>query len=333
MISGTMKAAVRESYGNPDILSVREIDIPVPKENEVLVKVHVTTVNRTDGGVITGLPYVFRLFTGPFKPYSKITGTDVAGEVVAVGARVKSFGVGDRIFGFHDEGRLGSHAQYMVSEEKHLHKIPEGISFRDAVASAEAAHYALNFINKVKLNPGDRVLVNGATGAIGSAAIQLLKNIGAHVTAVGPGLHLDKVWQLGPDEVIDFTREDFTQTNQRFHFVFDAVGKSTWSKCKPLLLPKGVYISSELGPRGENPFLALITPLGGGKRVLFPFPSNIPRSLKQMAELLSQGKFKPLIDRTYSFDEIVEAHHYALSGEKIGNVIVEMWKAPSTHNK
>lgn len=325
MNTGKMKAAVRDRYGSPEVLSVQEIDIPVQKENEVLVKVQVTTVNRTDGGVITGLPYIFRLFTGPFKPYSKCTGTDVAGEVVAVGAKVKSFDVGDRVFGFCDIGRLGSHAQYMVSEEKHLHKIPEGISFRNVVASAEGAHYALNFINKINLNPGDRVLVNGATGAIGSAAIQLLKNKGAYVTAVGPGPHLDKVWKLGPDEVIDFTHEDFTHTDQRYHFVFDAVGKSTWGKCKPLLLPKGVYISSELGPRNENPFLALSTPLGGGKRVAFPFPTDIPGSLTKMAELLRQGKFKPLIDRTYPLDQIVEAHRYALSGEKIGNVIVEMW--------
>lgn len=325
MTSGKMKAAVRNGYGGPEILSVQEIDIPVQKNNEVLVKVHCTTVNRTDGGVITGLPYIFRLFTGPIKPFSKCTGTDVAGEVVAVGSNVKSFAVGDRVFGFCDVGRLGSHAQYMVSEVKHLHKIPRSVSFQDAAASAEGAHYAINFINKVKLKAGDRVLVNGATGAIGSAAIQLLKNRGVHVTAVGPGSHLDKVWQLEPDEVIDFTQEDFTQTDQHFHFVFDAVGKSTWGKCKPLLTPKGVYISSELGPRCENPFLALITSLGGGKRVVFPFPSHIPESLKHMAELLSQGKFKPLIDRTYSLDEIVEAHHYALSGEKIGNVLVEMW--------
>lgn len=326
MFAGKMKAAVRERYGSPEVLSVQEIDIPVQKENEVLVKVHVTTVNRTDGGVITGLPYIFRLFTGPFKPYSKCTGTDVAGEVVAVGAKVDFFKVGDRVFGFYDNGRLGSHAQYAVSEEKHLHIIPEGISFRDAVASAEGAHYAINFINKVNLNPGDKVLVNGATGAIGSSVIQLLKNKGAYVTAVGPGSHLDKVQQLGSDENIDFTREDFTQTNQRYHFIFDAVGKSTWRKCKPLLLPKGVYISSELGPRNENPFLAMITPLGGGKRVAFPFPTDIPGSLRQMAELLRQGKFKPLIDRAYPLDQIVEAHRYALSGEKIGNVIVEMWE-------
>jgi len=320
-----MKAAVRQKYGGPEVLTVKEVDQPVAGPHEVLIKVYATTVNRTDWGVITGLPYVFRFFTGLFKPASAITGTDFAGKIVTVGEGIDTFKPGDRVWGFNDHGRFGSHAQYMKTGIDQIATIPEGISYQKAVGCAEGAHYAINFINKVKLNAGDKVLVNGATGAIGSAAVQLLKERGVVVTAVCPGAYLDVVRSMGAEVVIDYQSEDFTQINERFHFVFDAVGKSTFGRCKPLLIPGGIYISSELGPRAENPFLALITPLLGGKKVVFPLPVDIKKSLTIMQELLAQGKFEPLMDRTYPLDEIAEAYRYVNGGQKIGNVIVDMW--------
>lgn len=319
-----MKAAVRRKYGTPEVLSIEEMAQPIPANNEVLVRVYAATVNRTDLGVLTGLPYLFRFFTGLFRPASAVPGTDFAGKIESVGSEVADYKVGDRVFGFNDNGRFGSQAEYMTTTTEQIGLIPEGINYSEAVASLEGAHYALNFINKVKLNPGDSVLLNGATGAIGSAAVQLLHNKGVRVVAVCPGEYMETVRAMGAEKVIDYTREDFTQIKEKFPFVFDAVGKSSFGKCKPLLEEKGIYISSELGPRNENPFLAMIGSFTGGKKVVFPFPVDIKGSITTMQQLLTEGKFHPLIDRTYPLELIVEAYHYVSTGQKIGNVIIDL---------
>lgn len=318
-----MKAAIRTRYGNPDALTVQLVQKPTPKPNEMLVRVCATTVNRTDCSVVTGSPWLIRCFTGLFKPRSPIPGTDFAGVVEALGEGVSEFQVGDRVWGFNDTG-LASQAQYLcISEQEAILRIPEQIRFEQAVASAEGAHYALNFVNKVPISPGCRVLVNGATGAIGSAAVQILKNRGVYVVAVCGSPNLDLVAAMGPDQVIDYTRTDFTQLEEKFDLVFDAVGKSRFVLCKPLLTPKGIYVSSELGPRAENLFLPLLTKIRGGKRVIFPLPFNIRQSMAIMLDLLEQGKFNPLIDsRRYALEDIRAAYKYVASGQKIGNVIV-----------
>ncbi len=295
---------------------------PKPKAQELLVRVHTTTVNRTDCGILRGQPFLIRLFTGLLKPRSPVPGTDFAGVVEAVGPQVTDFRVGDRVWGFNDEG-LASQAEYLtIKQHKGVAKIPDGIAYEEVVACAEGAHNAYNFINKVTIERQARVLVNGATGAIGSAAVQLLKYYGAHVTAVGNTPNLDLVKSLGADEVIDYRRVDFTETDGRYNFILDAVGKSTFAKCKHLLVPKGVYISSELGPNFQNVYLPLITQLTGGKRVVFPIPSNSQRTLNLMNELLTKGAFKAVIDRRYPMDAIQEAYYYVERGEKTGNVIV-----------
>ncbi len=317
-----MKAAVRTKYGPPEKLTVKEIAKPVPTDNQILVKVFATTVNRTDCAVLTGKPFIMRFFTGLFKPKSAVPGTDFAGVVEEIGKDVKSYRVGDKVFGFNDNG-LPSQAQYMVvSEKESISIIPPNFSFDQAVASLEAAHYAFNFMNKVNLKTGQKVLVNGATGAIGSAAIQFLKYHGLHVTAVCHGKHVEKIKTLGPDKIIDYSTEDFTQINEKFDFVFDAVGKSTFFKCKRLLSEKGIYISSELGPYSQNIFLALAAPLMKKQKVIFPIPTNIKRSIQFIKELIEKEKFKPLIDRNYPLAQITEAYLYVDSGQKIGNVIV-----------
>ena len=317
-----MKAAVRSTYGGPEVLSVREVETPVPGDNELLIRVHASTVNRTDCGVLWGKPFIFRFFTGLFKPRFNSPGTDFAGIVEAVGKNVTKFRTGDKVWGFKDTG-LGSHAQYMTfAENGPVTLIPEGISYEEAAASAEGPHYAYNFINKVKLKPGDPVLVNGASGGIGSAAVQLLKYYGVHVTAVCNTPNLERVQKLGADRVIDYLKEDFTKDPQQYPFVFDAVGKSSFGKCKQLLKPGGIYISSELGPGGENIYLPLITKIRGGKKVIFPFPSNPKRTLELMNTLLGSGKYHPLIDKTYPLEKITEAYHYVNSGQKTGNVML-----------
>lgn len=321
-----MKAAVRYAYGPPESIQVAEIPTPEPKPDEVRVLVMATTVNRTDIGVLTGKPYLMRAFAGFPNPKIPVTGTDFAGVVDKVGEAVTGFSLGERVWGFADNG-CGTHGEFVCfSTQKAILPIPEGVDFATIVACAEAAHYAINFLNKVTLEPGDHVLVNGGTGAIGSAAIQLLKSRGIQVTAVCHEIHVEKVRDLGADRVIALEKEDFTKEKIEYDFVFDAVGKSRFSLCKPILKPGGIYISSELGPNWENLTLAMTTPLFGDKKVIFPIPSNLLGSMKTIQDLLLQGKFKPLIDRTYTLDQTREAFVYVASGQKIGNVILDLSK-------
>ncbi len=317
-----MKAITRTQYGNADVLQIKDLAQPIPKDNEALVRVHSTTVNRTDCGILTGKPFLIRFFTGLRKPSSPIPGTDFAGEIAAIGKAVKDFKVGDKVWGLNDEG-LGSHAEYMTIKADKIVSIPDNFSYDEVVACAEGAHYAYNFINKVTLNSGDKVLVNGATGAIGSAALQILKSMGVYVTAVGNTKNMELIKSLGADKVYNYEKEDFTEIdNEKYHFVFDAAGKSSFGKCKKLLLAKGAYISSELGPNNENLYLPLITRLKGNKRVIFPIPTNCKRSLLYIKNLIEKGQFRAVIDRHYTPEQIKEAYEYVQSGQKTGNVIL-----------
>jgi NADPH:quinone reductase-like Zn-dependent oxidoreductase len=317
-----MKAILHLKYGSPDVLILKKIEKPTPKNNDLLVKVYATTVNRTDCAMLRAKPFIMRFITGLFKPKNPILGTDFAGEIEAVGNQITKFKTGDKVFGFDDMG-LGSHAQYMtISENNAIATIPENTSYAQAAASIEGAHYAYNFINKVEIKSGQKVMVNGATGAIGSAAVQLLKYLGAIVTAVCDGQNTELVKSIGADKVIDYTKMDFTKTNEKYHYVFDAVGKSSFLKCKPLLEAGGVYISSELGFMSQNLFLPLFTAIFGKKKVKFPFPNNRKRSVLLIKKLLQEGKFNSVIDKSYPMEKIAEAFRYAQSGQKIGNIII-----------
>ncbi len=322
-----MKAIVYTQYGPPDVLQLKEVDKPVPRDDEVLIKVHATTVNRTDCATIRAKPFFMRIVTGLFKPKKHIPGTDLAGEVKAVGKRVSSLNIGDKVFGFDDEG-LESQAQYMTITEDKVILMPDNISYQQATASLEGVHYAYNFINKVDLKSGQTVLVNGATGAIGSAMVQLLKYFGVDVTAVCATQHIELVKSLGARRVIDYTKNDFTQDKQKYDFVFDTVGKSSFFKCKNLLKPGGAYISSDLGYLSQNIFLPLITPiikpLLDNKTTIFPTPTDIQGSMRLIKNLIEQDQFKAVIDREYPLEEIVKAYQYVEQGQKIGNVVITM---------
>lgn len=318
-----MKAALRSKYGPPEVLSIQELGIPTPKDNEVLVKVYAATVNRTDCGMLWAKPFIMRFFTGLFKPKYPGIGTDFAGKIEAVGKNVTTFKVGDRVWGFNDSGK-GTHAQYITQRENGpVLTIPDNISYEVAAASAEGAHYAYNCIRKAKLKAGQNVLVNGATGAIGSACVQLLKYFGATVTAVCNTKNIELVKSLGADRIIDYEKEDFTKDNQKYHFIIDAVGKSTFAKCKPLLHPGGVYIPSDLGPGNQNIYLPLTTRFSS-KKTIFPIPTNIKKSLALIKTLLESNQFKPVIDRRYPLEKIAEAFTYVDSGQKTGNVILNL---------
>jgi NADPH:quinone reductase-like Zn-dependent oxidoreductase len=321
-MSEMMKAALYYEYGGPEVVRIGTAPKPVPKEDEVLIRVHAGTVNRTDCGFRSADYTIVRLFGGLIHPKFNILGCDYAGEIVATGSAVTEFAVGDRVVGF-EEWKFGAHAEYIIQKAKQpFTRIPEGMTYEQAAPILEGAHYALNNLRAAKIAPGQQWLINGATGAIGSAAVQLAKYYGAHVTAVCAGKHMDLVRSLGADRVLDYQSEDFTRLPERFDVVFDAVGKRTFGECKPILTPKGIYMSTELGPRSENPFLALLTPLFGGKRVLFPIPTLTRKDVEFLIGLVTEGKFKPVVDRTYPLDRIVEAYAYVETGMKTGNVVL-----------
>jgi NADPH:quinone reductase-like Zn-dependent oxidoreductase len=317
-----MKAAVHTRYGPPDVVRVVDVPTPTPVDNEVLVKVHATTVNRTDCGFRGAKPFFARVFTGLVRPRVTILGNEFAGQVQAIGSSVTSFSVGDRVFGY-DDTVCGAHAQYLsIREDASLARIPGSLTYTEAAPATEGSHYALANIEKAKIRAGQRVLVNGGTGAIGSAAVQLLASRGVHVTAVCDTTHVELVRRLGAERVIDRTVEDFTQDPQTYDVVFDAVGKSSFGRCRRLLEPRGVYLSTDLGPGAQNPFLALVTPVLPGKSVLFGFPRHNQAMINYFKDLMESGQFRPVIDRTYPLREIVEAYRYVETGQKVGNVVI-----------
>jgi NADPH:quinone reductase-like Zn-dependent oxidoreductase len=320
-----MKAITYNKYGSPDVLTLTEVKKPAPKDNEVLIRVYAATVNRTDCATIRGTPFFMRLATGLFTPKRQITGTEFAGTIEETGTHVTSLKTGDMVFGFDDNGS-GSHAQFLTISEDNAITIPDNITYEQAAPSIEGAHYAYNFINKVNLESGHEVLVNGATGAIGSAAVQLLQLYDVTVTAVCNTKNIELVKSLGADRVIDYTKEDFTKDGHTYNFVFDTVGKSSFFKCRRLLQPGGVYISSDLGYMAQNVVLPLITPIIKpmieNKKTIFPFPTDIRGTLLLVKKLIEEGKFKAVIDRTYPLEGIVDAYKYVETGQKTGNVII-----------
>jgi NADPH:quinone reductase-like Zn-dependent oxidoreductase len=319
-----MKAAVHTRYGPPEVVRISEIEKPAVKDHEVLVKVHATTVNRTDCGLRAAKPFIYRFFIGLTRPRMTVLGNEFAGVVEAVGGGVTTFEVGDRVFGFSGTS-FGAHAEYLaIPEDGLIATMPADLTFEEAAPGTEGSQYALSMIRTAKVQGGQDVLVNGATGAIGSAAVQLLKSFGAHVTAVCGTENLELVKGLGADRVIDYTAEDFTKDEQRYDAVLDAVGKSSFGRCRRLLKPRGTYLSSDLGPLSQNPFLALVTPLFGGRKVRFPIPTQRDRAMvmRFLKELIESGAFMPLIDRRYPLDEIVEAYRYVETGQKLGNVVI-----------
>lgn len=319
-----MKAAIHTQYGPPEVVHIREISKPSPAANEVLVRVHASTVNRTDCGFRSAEYVVSRFFSGLIKPKQQILGCEFSGTIESVGESVDSYQIGDRVFGFNDS-RFGGHAEYLLRDEQDaMTLMPENLSFEEAAALTEGSHYALCNIRAAKVQAGQKVLVYGATGAIGSAAVQLLKYFDAGVTAVCNTPNVELVSSLGADFVIDYTHEDFTKTGKQYDFIFDAVGKSSFRVCRKLLKENGIYISTEPGKNGENIWMALYGFLSGGKRVLFPLPYINKEDVIFLRNLAEKGLFKPLIDRIYRLDEIKEAYQYVESRQKIGNVVLRI---------
>ncbi len=316
-----MRAVVYDRYGPPEVQRLEDVERPVPRDDEVLVKVHATTVTRTDCGIRAGKPIFVRLIFGLRRPRQRILGTELAGEIEAVGASVSRFAVGDHVFGSTAAFKSGSHAEFVcISEHGPLALMPAAMTFEEAAAVTDGAVLALMCLQSVPTQSGQTVLVYGASGAIGTAGVQLAKHLGADVTAACGTKNLELVRSLGADRVIDYTHEDFTKSGRTYDVIFDAVGKQSFSRCKGSLKRSGAYVATDgLG----NIFLALWTSRIGDKKVLFPIPPHYTQeTVLLIKELIEAGKFHAVIDRCYPLEDVVEATRYVETEQKTGNVVL-----------
>jgi NADPH:quinone reductase-like Zn-dependent oxidoreductase len=321
-----MKAVVQRRYGPPEVLRVEEVEKPVPGDRDVLVRVHASTVSTSSAFMRRGEPRFARLFVGLTRPKSPVPGTDLAGVVEAVGKDVTRFRPGDRVFAASD-AEFGAHAEWVcLAESTPMTAMPAGARFEEAAAISEGGGTALAFLRDVgRVGSGTGVLVNGASGAIGTAAVQLARHLGARVTGVCSADHVELVKSLGADEVIDYRREDFTRSGRTWDVIFDTVGKSSFPASRPALSGAGLYMCPVL----SLPLLGqmLWTSRFGKKKAAFSATGLRPadakqRDLEHLARLVEEGKLRVVIDRTYPLEQVVEAARYVDGGHKKGNVIL-----------
>jgi NADPH:quinone reductase-like Zn-dependent oxidoreductase len=315
-----VRAVAYDRYGPPDVLRLEEVERPVPKDDEVLVKIHATTVSRTDCGLRSAEYFISRFFTGLRRPKRKILGMELAGEVVAVGSAVSEFEIGDEVFGVKG---YGAHAEFVCMRESAplAHK-PAGMTFEEAAAVCDGAALALACLRKANVREGQSVVVYGATGSVGTAAVQLAKYLGANVTAVGNTKNVELVRSLGADEVIDYTREDFTKNGETYDVVFDAVGKHSFRRSRRSLKPDGIFVTTDLGFMWHAPLLLLLTRWIGDKKVKVGITRYTKEDVLLLKELIEAGRYRAVIDRRYPLEDVVEATRYVETGQKTGNVVL-----------
>lgn len=318
-----MKAAVVTRYGSPDILKIRDVPKPAPRQGEILVRVHAAAVGRTDAGFLRAHPFIMRIFTGLLRPRRSILGMDFAGEVEALGAGVSAFKPGDRVFGICPSRNNGAQAEYVCVPENAAEEIPANVKF-DGAALCEGAFYAHGTLTGLGLKAGQSILIYGASGAIGTAALQLAKVLGASVTAVVSTPHLELMKSLGADRVIDYTAQNFARIGERFDFVLDAVGKTTYFRCRKLLKPAGVFAATDMGPGGSTLLLMIWSAITRSRRVVIPLPGRISGFPKFLKDLMAAGKFRAVIDRKYPLDRIADAYRYVETGQKVGIVVIDV---------
>ena len=314
-----MRAVVFDRYGPPDVLRLEDVERPVPKDDEVRVGVHATTVSRTDCALRAGEPFISRFVTGLRRPKRRILGSDLAGEVDAVGATVTEFAVGDRVFGINP-WKFGAHAEFTcIRASGALAHMPAGVSFGEAAAVCDGAILALNTLRPADLQKGQVILIYGASGSIGTAGVQLARYSGANVTAVCGTKDVELVRSLGADEVIDYSQEDFTKNGQTYEAILDAVGNLSFCRCRGSLKRGGAYLATD---GLQNLFLSVWTRTGD-KKVRFPIP---PRFTKKdmvfLKELIEAGGYRAVIDRRYPLEQAVEATRYVETKQKTGNVVL-----------
>jgi NADPH:quinone reductase-like Zn-dependent oxidoreductase len=323
-----MRAATIARYGSPGVIEVRDVPVPVAGPDEVRVRVHAATVNRTDCGELLH-PTLIRLLTGARGSRRKILGLDFAGTVEAVGATVSRFKPGDRVFGMCGSRKDGAQAEYFcMPETGAIAPLPANLRFDQAVL-CEGAFYASPIIEHFALRPGHRILVYGASGAIGTAALQLAKDRGAEVTAVVAGRHLGMVRSLGADRVVDYTSEEFERLGRDFDFVLDAVGKLGVRRWRRWLKPEGVFAATDRGPWSQNLLFVLWSKVTGSGRVVIPLAKRGSGQafVNELRERIEAGRYVPVIDRSYPLAAIADAYRYVQTGEKAGVVVIDVTEA------
>jgi NADPH:quinone reductase-like Zn-dependent oxidoreductase len=315
-----MRAVVHDRYGPPEVLRLEEVERPVPKDDEVLVKIYATTVNRTDCGLRSAELFITRFFTGLRRPKRRILGMELAGEVEAVGAAVTEFDVGDQVFGVVGSG---ANAEFVcVQQDAPLAVKPAGTTFEEAAAVCDGASLALACLRKADLRKGRRVLIYGASGSVGTAGVQLAKYFDAHVTAVCNTKNVELVRSLGADKVVDYLQEDFTKNGKTYDVIFDAVGKHSFRRCRRSLKPGGTYVETDLGFLWHVPVLALLTRRIGDKRVALGITRYAKEDVLFLRDLIEAGKYRAVIDRRYPLEDVVEATRYVETEQKTGNVVL-----------
>jgi NADPH:quinone reductase-like Zn-dependent oxidoreductase len=335
-----MKAIVYTEYGPPDVLQLQEVEKPTPKDNEVLIKVYATSVNY--GDIIArdfrnvtprkfNMPFIFwllaRIFFGLRKPKIKILGSEFAGEIEATGKEVKRFKAGDQVFGYLGQS-MGAYAEYLCLPEAGVVAIkPANMTYEEAVTVPSGGMTALYILRKVNIQSGQKVLINGASGGIGSFAVQLARNAGAEVTGVCGTPRLEFVKSLGADKVIDYTQEDFTTNGETYDLIFDILGKSSFSRCKSSLKPNGRYLLASF--KMKQLFQMLWTSITGSKKVICVLSPQRTEDLISLKELIEAGKIKSVIDRSFPLEQAAAAHRYVETGHKKGNVVITV----EHHNK
>ncbi len=315
-----MRAVVHDRYGPPEVLRIDEVARPVPGDDEILVRVRATTVNRTDCGWRSGSPFFARYFTGILRPKWPTLGMEFAGEVETAGSAVSEFTVGDRVFGVK---AYGANAEFVAMRtDRAVAHMPEGMGFDQAAAICDGACIALSCLRDADLTEGRSVVVYGASGSVGTAAVQVARHAGAHVTAVCNAKNVELVRSLGADEVIDYEREDFTRNGKTYDVIFDAVGRHSYRRCRRSLTPEGKYIETDLGFMWHVPLLALTN-----NRVTLGIAKYRKEDVLFLKELVEAGEYRAVIDRTYPLEDVVDATRYVETGQKTGNVVLTVGAA------
>ncbi len=322
-----MNAAINKTYGSPSVIKIADINKPKPGARDIIIRVKYSSVNRTDIGFLRAKPFVTRLFTGILRPKYDTLGCEFSGIVEEIGSDVDEFKVRDRVFGFDDQN-FGGYAEYkVISVDKAVAKIPHGISLEQAAASTEGAHYALFYIYAFPKKKDLKIFINGATGAIGSAALQIIKSMGYHTEASSTTKDKKIIEKLGAEKVIDWQQYSITENASMCDVYFDAVGKSSYKEARIILNPGGLYMSSELGKFGQNPILSLFNPIQRiftGTNIGFPVPKTRKMEINLIAKYLASGQYSPLIDRMYDMIDIQKAFEYVETGQKVGNVLIKI---------
>lgn len=321
-----MKAMITTAYGSADVFKLKELPKPTAGPNELLIKIHASSVTKADTMMRTGKPYIGRLFTGLSKPKLKVWGCGFAGTVESVGSEQSKFKVGDKVFG-ESVSTMGAYAEYiLVQEDGIVAPLPHHLSFEEAAGMCDGGITSLNFLlNLGKIQKGQKVLINGASGSLGTAAVQIAKYFGAEVTGVCSEKNLEMVKALGADHLINYAKKDFTQDSHAYDLIYDTVGMSSFSTAKNALKENGQYISPVLGATLLCDMIK--TSISGKKKAKFSATGALPkketmRLMKIMIEMIEEGKLNGIVDRCYSLEELPEAHQYVDQGHKKGNVVV-----------